>query len=110
VVACGGSEAFERLIAMLAAYFDESGTHQGSGFITMAGYISPVGDWKRFQTQWTKTLLRAGLAPSVPFHMADLVARRPPFDWPDRKRDAVLKNLIGIPARAGLAASWQCEK
>ena len=65
----------------------------------MAGYIAPARDWKRFENVWTKTLLSAGLPLGVPFHMADFVARRKPFDWPDRKRDAVFKKLIAIMSR-----------
>ena len=41
---------------MLDAYFDDSGTHQGSPAISVAGYMSTPDRWKRFESEWRETL------------------------------------------------------
>ena len=34
---------------MLYAYFDDSGTHEGSSAVTMAGYVANVKGWEEFE-------------------------------------------------------------
>ena len=50
------------------AYFDESGTHDGSPVLCVAGYIIPENARQEFNEKWTETLQRKGL---THFHMVD---------------------------------------
>lgn len=94
-----------RFMAMLAGYFDESGTAKDARILSVGGYIAPVDQWKRFQSEWWKVLSKAGLDPSVtPFHMAEFEARKQPHmkgktpfaEWSDKKANAVLQALLGV--------------
>ena len=48
-------------IMMLGAYFDESGTHQGSPITCVAGYVFKRQDALRFSRSWGKVLRANGL-------------------------------------------------
>ena len=49
-------------------YFDESGTHDGSSMMTMAGYLFKKEQAQRFSRDWAKCLERLGLPAA---HMTD---------------------------------------
>lgn len=49
-------------------YFDESGTHDGSSMMTMAGYLFKKEQAQRFSRDWAKCLKRLGLPAA---HMTD---------------------------------------
>ena len=69
------------LIAMLAAYFDDAGTHDSSAVIGFAGLIGIEEQWKAFEGAW-KAKLRAplpGKGPLKRFHMTDCMARAGEF-------------------------------
>lgn len=56
------------VVAIHHVYFDESGTHEGSPMMTVAGYIFRDEQARRFTRDWSKDLKRLGL----PFaHMTD---------------------------------------
>jgi len=58
---------------MFAAYFDESYSHPPTPLVyTVAGYVSTVQEWKRFQKEWRRELGRAGVDF---FHMTTYEAR-----------------------------------
>lgn len=81
-------------MVMLAAYFDESGTHKGSPILAVAGYVSTVPKWKRFQREWMEALRTAKVDC---FHMSEYENRKGIFaDWSQRKRIAVIKRLTEI--------------
>lgn len=44
----------ERLFLILTAYFDESGTHDGSPITVMGGVMANVDQWKRFDRKFKK--------------------------------------------------------
>ncbi len=49
-------------MAVIRAYFDDSGdpddpTHS---FLTIAGYVAELGDWKRFEGYWDRAQGRDG--------------------------------------------------
>lgn len=50
------------------AYFDESGTHDGSPVLCVAGYLIPEEFHKSFNSGWIETLQSKGL---THFHMVD---------------------------------------
>ena len=65
----------------LTGYFDESGTHTGSRAVAVAGYVSTVEQWERFEVEWQAALAEFG----VPyFHMADFVDHKKQFKGGDR--------------------------
>lgn len=54
---------------MLSAYFDESGTKPPSKILTIAGYLSTVQRWEKFEIQWVKLLEKYDLSY---FHAVDI--------------------------------------
>src|SRR5438034_9570936 len=78
---------------MLRAYFDRSELPK-YGIAVVAGYLSHVDLWDRFEPDWRKILRLEGLEF---FHMADYVARQGPYKgWSDRRRLKVIKQLIVV--------------
>jgi hypothetical protein len=45
-----------RLVAVLWAYLDESGTHKGSPLVVVAGYAGGHNEWRLFERNWQKKL------------------------------------------------------
>jgi hypothetical protein len=45
-------------MALLCAYFDESGTHDGARVTGVSGFIGPVDEWDRLETEWASELER----------------------------------------------------
>jgi len=89
-------EPASRFMAMFAAYFDESGTHEGSPAVAVAGFISTVEQWQCFEKEWQDILNEAGIEF---FHMADHQNRHGPYrDWDDLKHRRILERFI-ITAR-----------
>ena len=43
-------------VAVLQVYMDESGTHDGSATITVAGYIGRPEAWRDWTEKWTQAL------------------------------------------------------
>lgn len=62
-------------LIVLRAYFDDSGTHDGSEVVLMAGVYAPTEDWIGFEHDWRLTLadpLGDGSKPPLKrFHMYD---------------------------------------
>src|SRR5947208_1882062 len=75
---------------MLAAYFDESGTHSESPIVAVAGFLAPQERWIEYEAKWSRLLEKWGLSD---FHMADYENRQGVY--------ATLAN----PARVELLAS-----
>jgi hypothetical protein len=55
------------VLAMIASYFDESGTHGGSPSTAFAGYVAPASEWERFEANWRAFLAKA---PRIPYYHA----------------------------------------
>ena len=55
-------------MANIHAYFDESGTHDGSPVLCVAGYLIPAECRQAFNSEWIETLQSKGL---THFHMVD---------------------------------------
>jgi hypothetical protein len=56
------------VVVLSEVYFDESGTHDGSPMMTMAGYLFKAEQSKLFSRDWQKCLHRLGLPAA---HMTD---------------------------------------
>jgi hypothetical protein len=85
-------------IATFTAYFDASGTAQ-TRVITMAGFVSRVQKWERFEREWPKLLPGAVKF----FHMTDFVSSQRGWEsWKEghsEKRANLVDNLVACIKR-----------
>jgi hypothetical protein len=74
------------------SYFDESGTHDGSLIVSMAGLISSYDSWARLEIEWQRILNHRGIDV---FHYTDFMARKEPYqyDWSNKERDTLMERL-----------------
>jgi hypothetical protein len=56
-----------KVLAMLQAYLDESGIHEGASIFAIAGYFGGPGQWRKFEILWQETLTKFGI-PLDGFH------------------------------------------
>lgn len=100
----------EGLIAMLEAYFDESGTHGGkSGAVTVAGFAAPRERWAAFALEWYGFLKQENVSC---FHRTHLECFHGEFardkGWDEARRDRVVREaqtIIGKYVTLGFAHS-----
>lgn len=76
---------------MIAAFVDESGTHEGAPVVVVAVYAAPtapVDCWALFRSEWTARVLRGDKSAVV--HMKEVIGKlgRDP-NWDDRLTSAV---------------------
>jgi hypothetical protein len=79
---------------MFAAYFDAGGTATRGGVGSIAGFVSDVRKWKRFETKWTKILDRESASC---FHMTDFVSSQGQFkSWAEQgnRRRRLIVDLV----------------
>ena len=76
-----------QVLVTIEAYFDESGTHAGSPFLCVAGYLFGTTKCREFDAEW-RTMLADFNLPY--FHRAPCEIGKPPFD----KLDHVLRRAI----------------
>lgn len=85
-----------RLMAMVAAYFDDSDT---AGAAVIAGFVAETDQWIQFSREWSGLLEECQLSG---FHMVDYAHSNNEFkDWKgkEKKRREFLENAIGIIRR-----------
>lgn len=75
-------------LAMIAAYFDESGTHDQSKVVTISGVVGPISEWVKLEAPWKAELAKV---PGVShFHATDCERKRREFkEVPDPMRHAL---------------------
>lgn len=75
------------LVAMFTAYFDAAGKWNRPGVLAVAGFVSDVRKWAKFESAWEAILSRESVSQ---FHMTDFVSSRGEFaSWrgqTDRRR------------------------
>jgi hypothetical protein len=80
------------------AHFDESGTpDRANPVLTVAGCVSSVKKWTRFETEWNRVLLDAGLPAGTVFHMNRFARNLVPyeaFDGQTRRKAALVSALV----------------
>ena len=89
------SDRRRRLLALVTAYFDESGAEDRPVF-AVAAFLSSERKWKRFDEEWRKELRRRRV--SI-FHMTDFESRWGEFkdkDWSNDDRTAFIAQLAHI--------------
>ncbi|MEZ5888895.1 MAG: hypothetical protein R3D52_00720 [Xanthobacteraceae bacterium] len=69
-------------MVMLAAYFDDSGTHDRSRIVVWGGFLGTCEQWATFDQAWRKKLARPleGKPPLKKFSVTDCQARRNEFE------------------------------
>jgi uncharacterized protein DUF3800 len=65
-------DGHKKVFAMIDAYLDESGIHDGSKVCVIAGYFGGPGQMKRFEKAWKKTLAEYSF-PMKDFHAKDVL-------------------------------------
>jgi hypothetical protein len=90
-------------VAMFSAHFDESGTPDDSHVVlTVAGFVSSVDKWSKFELEWPKILRGAGLPDGTIFHMKDFARNDPPyqdFKGDSKRKAAFVSDLIKCTKR-----------
>jgi hypothetical protein len=85
----------DALIAMFTAYFDASGHPDRRSVLTVAGFVSTVKKWTRFDTEWNAILKSEGVKV---FHMTDFVSSQGEFavGWKGEtdKRRVFIERLV----------------
>ena len=93
-------------MAEMEAYFDESGTHNSSPFVCVAGYLFEKGNATALDIAWRKMLKEKGLAF---FRMSDCAHRTGPFKGWSKDDTANLEiraiDLVKAYAAHGFLAS-----
>jgi hypothetical protein len=89
------------MVAMITAYFDESGTHGNQKVdppvLSIGCYVSTGQQWELFKQEWQAVLDKAGVEC---FHAAPFESRfREYADWTDKKRKGVYVSLQSIIKR-----------
>lgn len=69
-----------KALAMLKAYFDESGTHGGSHVTALAGWIGTKDAWEELEPQWIAVLAEFADRGVKTFHMTDALAQKGQFE------------------------------
>jgi hypothetical protein len=87
------------IVALLEAYFDESGTHDGSPVMCIAGYLFQKDRCKELDLAWKEVLDFYNLPF---FHMVDCAQGARPFDalLPDERDQAARRMIALIRAHA----------
>lgn len=79
-------------IAVLKLYMDESGIHDGSPVVTVAGYFAIPKKWREFTKDWNKAK-----RPIRVFHAADCASCNGEFKgWEPPARDQFVAGLLPI--------------
>jgi len=99
-----GAERRDGMWTMLSVYIDESGAHQGSRFLIIAGLVASPPQWDRLERQWLKILAESGVKV---FHAAGCASGNGAFKgWPIEDRNRLSIRLINVIQRTASYRIW----
>jgi hypothetical protein len=82
------------LMAMLTAYFDDSGTSPSNRVAVVARYVATVFQWERFVPEWNRALAKGNVKV---MHRADLESSYGEFrGWDKERRIAFLNRVHAV--------------
>ena len=92
------STSADRRLVIVAAlyhiYLDESGTHDASEAVIVAGFVANASEWEVFSEQWSDALAKWEIKF---FHMTDFENRQQQFSsWDEPLRRERLNHLLGL--------------
>jgi hypothetical protein len=93
------------VLCMVRGYFDDSGTHGGSGVVLMAGVFGHENQWDYFCDLWAKKLAdpSPGKLPLARFHMAECQSADGDFlGWKRHETDFLVHELTDIILKTGI--------
>lgn len=86
-------------VAVLTAYMDESGIHDGSPVLTVAAYLGRPEDWAEWTRRWV-----VAKWPIKVYHATDAANFEGEFkDWSVAARDTLVKRLLPVLADSVIA-------
>jgi hypothetical protein len=84
-------------MAAVQAYFDESGTDEGSPYVVIAGALGNLSSWKTLNAGWHAVLDKHGFKV---FHSVDLSHLRKEFErrkgWTVKQRERIINSLLKV--------------
>ena len=84
----------DKFLFVIDAYLDESGTHAGSPYAVVAGFMATAAMWDKFVPEWQEALDSQNLEY---FRMSRFENYRPPFtDWSKELHEQFLQILLDI--------------
>lgn len=87
-------DGHRKIFAMIEAYLDESGIHDGASVCVIAGYFATAREWRKFEADWQK-LLHNHLVPLQKFHAKDLFKKTGFFHkWSDGSYHAFVNGVL----------------
>jgi hypothetical protein len=92
-------------VAVLKAYMDETGTHDGSPVVAVGAYIAKPTVWAKWTKDWNaaKRRVPVGHKPINVFHAVDCANREEEFEgWDRPDRDAFVIQLLPVLAKHSL--------
>jgi hypothetical protein len=98
-------------MAMFSAHFDESGAPGNThSVLTVAGCVSSVNKWARFEVEWNKILIEAGLPEGTVFHMNKFARNIKPYEEfeGNPKRKAELISALVNCTRRNVNKAFSC--
>ena len=83
-----------KLMIKITAYLDDSGTHDPSDVVVVAGFLGSDDDWLKFKPEWMNRLAQDEVKQ---FHMTDCVNGTRDFaGLPQSRRDLLIDDLCSI--------------
>ena len=85
------------------AYYDESGTHNGSPLTVLAGFLAPAVVWSKFETEWKAVLDRHNITHVHAKHLHHREGEHK--GWTDGQVEALTADLMPVFTRNSAAIS-----
>ncbi|MPY74311.1 MAG: DUF3800 domain-containing protein [Alphaproteobacteria bacterium] len=79
-----------KALALLRAYFDETGIHDGALVTAIGGFVATQDAWSELETEWVKLIDEFASRGVRQFHMTDFLAQKGEFE----RMDGPLRNYM----------------